>query len=165
MAARRQAPGERDPADYVEAVLALVEQIPPGRVMSYGAIAEYLYPAFGQASPRRVGTIMAQYGGTVPWHRVVTGGGRMPPGHEQKAQRLLEADGGATPSPAPASAWPPTAGTPPPDLARRSPERRRRPRAHPAPTWCSTRRCRRRRSRQSLRPLRAGRRRQGRAQA
>src|SRR5262252_1142196 len=82
-----------DPADYVEAVLSLVERIPPGRVMSYGAIAEYLYEAHGRASPRRVGTIMAQYGGSVPWHRVVTGGARLPPGHEEKARRRLAAEG------------------------------------------------------------------------
>jgi methylated-DNA-protein-cysteine methyltransferase related protein len=82
-----------DPDDYVEAVLSLVERIPAGRVMSYGAIAEYLHEAFGRASPRRVGTIMAQYGGSVPWYRVVTSGGRMPPGHEQRARRLLQDEG------------------------------------------------------------------------
>jgi methylated-DNA-protein-cysteine methyltransferase-like protein len=74
----------------VEAVLALVERIPPGRVMSYGAIADYLHEAYHQGSPRRVGTIMAQYGGTVPWYRVVNSAGRLPPGHETKARRLLE---------------------------------------------------------------------------
>src|SRR5262245_9493823 len=82
-----------DPADYVEAVLTVVERIPPGRVMSYGAIAEDLHEAHGRGSPRRVGTIMSQYGGPVPWHRVVTGGGRLPPGHEEKARRRLEAEG------------------------------------------------------------------------
>jgi methylated-DNA-protein-cysteine methyltransferase-like protein len=82
-----------DVADYVEAVLALVERIPPGRVMSYGAIAEYLADGYGRASPRRVGTIMAQYGGSVPWYRVVNSTGRMPPGHETKAQRRLAAEG------------------------------------------------------------------------
>jgi methylated-DNA-protein-cysteine methyltransferase-like protein len=82
-----------DPSDYVEAVLSLVERIPPGRVMSYGAIAEYLYEEFGRASPRRVGTIMAQYGGSVPWYRVVTGGGRLPLGHEERAKRLLQKEG------------------------------------------------------------------------
>ena len=82
-----------DPAEYVEAVLTLVERIPPGRVMSYGAIAEYLHEAHGRGSPRRVGTIMAQYGGSVPWHRVVTAGGRLPPGHEQTARRLLRREG------------------------------------------------------------------------
>jgi alkylated DNA nucleotide flippase Atl1 len=82
-----------DPAEYVEAVLELVERIPPGRVMSYGMIAEVLYDRFGRGSARRVGTIMAQYGGPVPWHRVVTGGGRMPVGHEAEARRRLEAEG------------------------------------------------------------------------
>ena len=72
---------------YVEAVLALVERIPPGRVMSYGAIAEYLADEFGRGSARRVGTIMAQYGGAVPWYRVVNGGGRLPPGHEAGGPR------------------------------------------------------------------------------
>jgi alkylated DNA nucleotide flippase Atl1 len=82
-----------DPAEYVEAVLSLVERIPPGRVMSYGAIAEYLQPEHGRASPRRVGTIMAQYGGSVPWYRVVNAAGRMPPGHEERARRLLRDEG------------------------------------------------------------------------
>jgi methylated-DNA-protein-cysteine methyltransferase related protein len=79
------------PEEYVEEVLSLVERIPPGRVMSYGAIAEYLFPRSGRASARRVGSIMARYGGAVPWHRVVSGGGRLPPGHEQEARaRLME---------------------------------------------------------------------------
>jgi methylated-DNA-protein-cysteine methyltransferase-like protein len=82
-----------DPAAYLEAVLAVVERIPPGRVMSYGAIAEYLHDEFGRGSARRVGTIMAQYGGAVPWHRVVNSSGRLPPGHETKARRCLEAEG------------------------------------------------------------------------
>jgi methylated-DNA-protein-cysteine methyltransferase-like protein len=82
-----------DPEEYVEAVLQLVERIPPGRVMSYGAIAEYLHDRFGRGSARRVGTIMARYGGSVPWHRVVTGGGRLPPGHEREARRRLEREG------------------------------------------------------------------------
>jgi len=79
------------PEEYVEAVLDLVEHIPPGRVMSYGAIAEYLADRSGRASARHVGTIMARYGGPVPWHRVVSGGGRLPPGHEAEARaRLME---------------------------------------------------------------------------
>lgn len=35
--------------DYVEAVLALVEQVPPGRVTTYGAIARLV----GTAGPRQ----------------------------------------------------------------------------------------------------------------
>lgn len=86
-------PEPYDPAEYVEAVLQVVEAIPAGRVMSYGAIAEYLYPRFGRGSARRVGTIMARHGGPVPWHRVVTGGGRVVPHHETEARRRLAAEG------------------------------------------------------------------------
>ena len=82
-----------DPADYREAVLEVVEGIPRGRVMSYGAVAEYLFPRFGRGSARRVGTIMAQHGGSVPWHRVVAADGRTPPGHEVTARRLLTGEG------------------------------------------------------------------------
>jgi methylated-DNA-protein-cysteine methyltransferase-like protein len=84
---------EYDPRDYIEAVLDLVERIPVGRVMSYGAIAEYLAGTYGRGSARRVGTIMAQHGGSVPWHRVVAANGRTPPGHEETARRRLLAEG------------------------------------------------------------------------
>jgi methylated-DNA-protein-cysteine methyltransferase-like protein len=78
------------PQEYVEEVLALVERIPEGHVMSYGAIADALADRSGRNSARQVGTIMARHGGAVPWHRVVTGSGRLPPGNEQEArQRLL----------------------------------------------------------------------------
>ncbi|HEY0485728.1 MAG TPA: MGMT family protein [Mycobacteriales bacterium] len=72
-----------------DAVLDLVERIPPGRVMSYGAIAEYL----GLASPRIVGAVMAREGGAVPWHRVVNSVGRLPPHKEAEARSRLEAEG------------------------------------------------------------------------
>jgi methylated-DNA-protein-cysteine methyltransferase related protein len=75
--------------EYVESVLELVEQIPEGRVMSYGAIAE----ALGRGGPRQVGSVMAQYGGMVPWHRVVAANGRVVPGHEVEALRRLRAEG------------------------------------------------------------------------
>jgi alkylated DNA nucleotide flippase Atl1 len=82
-----------DPAEYVEAVLDLVDRIPPGRVMSYGAIAEALAPRFGRGGARRVGTIMALHGGSVAWYRVVNASGRTPPGHELAARRRLVAEG------------------------------------------------------------------------
>jgi alkylated DNA nucleotide flippase Atl1 len=75
--------------DYVEEVLALVERIPAGRVMTYGAIAEWL----GRGGPRQVGAVMARYGGPVPWHRVVAANGRLVPGHETEAQRRHTAEG------------------------------------------------------------------------
>ena len=79
--------------DYVEAVLDVVELIPVGKVMSYGAIAEYLADRFDRGSARRVGTIMALHGGSVPWYRVVNAAGRLPPGHEVRARRKLVAEG------------------------------------------------------------------------
>jgi alkylated DNA nucleotide flippase Atl1 len=79
----------RDADDYVEAVLTLVEQIPPGRVMTYGAIAEWL----GRGGPRQVGSVMSHYGGGVPWHRVVNASGRVVPGHEVEALKRHRAEG------------------------------------------------------------------------
>jgi methylated-DNA-protein-cysteine methyltransferase-like protein len=81
------------PQEYVEEVLALVERIPEGRVMSYGAIADALAEKSGRNSARQIGTIMARHGGGVPWHRVVNSAGRTPPGHEQEARQRLLADG------------------------------------------------------------------------
>ena len=81
------------PQEYVEEVLALVERIPEGRVMSYGAVADALADVSGRNSARQVGTIMARHGGGVPWHRVVTSAGRLPPGHEQEARQLLLSEG------------------------------------------------------------------------
>ncbi|PZF94774.1 MGMT family protein [Micromonospora deserti] len=81
------------PDEYVEAVLELVERIPPGRVMSYGAVADALAERSGRSSARLVGSIMARHGGGVPWHRVVTAAGRLPPGHEREARARLRAEG------------------------------------------------------------------------
>ncbi|MFI5832247.1 MGMT family protein [Micromonospora sp. NPDC051300] len=81
------------PDEYVEAVLALVERIPPGRAMSYGAVADALAERSGRASARLVGSIMARHGGGVPWHRVVNATGRLPPGHEREARARLLAEG------------------------------------------------------------------------
>src|SRR5262249_42259597 len=75
--------------DVVEAVLSLVETIPPGKVMSYGAIADYL----GLGSARLVGQIMASHGAAVPWHRVVSANGRLGPGRQQEAMQGRMAEG------------------------------------------------------------------------
>ncbi|MBO0828807.1 MAG: MGMT family protein [Streptosporangiales bacterium] len=53
--------------DFAEAVLDVVDRIPPGKVLAYGDIAEYL----GTGGPRQVGRVMALFGGGVPWWRVV----------------------------------------------------------------------------------------------
>jgi alkylated DNA nucleotide flippase Atl1 len=62
-------------------VLDAAEGIPPGRVMTYGDVAEWL----GEGGPRQVGRVMALYGGAVPWWRVVRADGGFLPGHELEA--------------------------------------------------------------------------------
>ncbi|MEV6811116.1 MGMT family protein [Micromonospora sp. NPDC051296] len=80
------------PDEYVEAVLELVDRIPTGRVMSYGAVADALAERSGRASARLVGSIMARHGGGAPWHRVVNASGGMPPrlAAEARARWLAE---------------------------------------------------------------------------
>ncbi|MFD8870886.1 MGMT family protein [Streptomyces sp. NPDC059590] len=67
--------------DYAERVLEVAELIPPGRVMTYGDVAEWL----DEGGPRQVGRVMALYGGAVPWWRVVRADGALLPGHELRA--------------------------------------------------------------------------------
>lgn len=74
---------------FAERVLDVVERIPPGRVMSYGDIAEYL----GEGGPRQVGRVMALWGGGVPWWRVIHADGSPPPGHQRSALSRYRAEG------------------------------------------------------------------------
>jgi alkylated DNA nucleotide flippase Atl1 len=78
-----------DHDDYVEAVLSLVEQIPRGRVTTYGLIAE----AVGRGGPRQVGNVMAQYGGSVTWWRVVRADGTLPDSHGPEARQAYFEEG------------------------------------------------------------------------
>lgn len=70
-----------EPDEFAELVLDVVDGIPPGRVMTYGDIAE----ALGQGGPRQVGRVMALWGGGVPWWRVIRSDGSPLPGHEHRA--------------------------------------------------------------------------------
>jgi alkylated DNA nucleotide flippase Atl1 len=70
-----------DPEEYAEAVLAVVEQVPRGRVTTYGTIADHV----GWGGPRRVGRVMSQLGGSVPWWRVVRADGSPPLCHDGEA--------------------------------------------------------------------------------
>ncbi|MEU4093836.1 MGMT family protein [Streptomyces sp. NPDC026673] len=74
---------------YAERVLDVAERIPPGRVMTYGDVAEWL----GEGGPRQVGHVMALYGGAVPWWRVVRADGGLLPGHELRALEHYRAEG------------------------------------------------------------------------
>ncbi|UFU05298.1 MGMT family protein [Ruania halotolerans] len=79
--------------DYVEVVLDLVQQIPPGRATTYGVIAEAAKESTGRGSARTVGTVMARYGGGVPWWRVVTASGAAADRVAGRAIELLRAEG------------------------------------------------------------------------
>ncbi len=74
--------------DYIEAVLGLVEQIPHGRVTTYGAIADVV-----GSGPRLVGNVMARHGGGVPWWRVVRSDGSLPPSHHDEARACYLEEG------------------------------------------------------------------------
>ncbi|MBP0460656.1 MGMT family protein [Streptomyces bomunensis] len=75
--------------EYAERVLDVAELIPPGRVMTYGDVAEWL----GEGGPRQVGRAMALYGGAVPWWRVVRSDGVLLAGHELRALDAYRAEG------------------------------------------------------------------------
>lgn len=75
--------------EYVEAVLALVEQVPPGRVTTYGTIAA----SVGTGGPRQVGRVMSTYGGPVPWWRVIRADGTLPDCHSGEAVQHHLAEG------------------------------------------------------------------------
>jgi alkylated DNA nucleotide flippase Atl1 len=74
--------------DLVEQVLACVEQVPPGRVTTYGAIADVV-----GGGPRRVGNVLARHGAPVAWWRVVRADGSVPPGLVDVADAEHAAEG------------------------------------------------------------------------
>ncbi|MGW4358204.1 MGMT family protein [Streptomyces californicus] len=74
---------------YAERVLDVADLIPPGRVMTYGDVAEWL----GDGGPRQVGRAMALYGSAVPWWRVVRSDGTLLPSHELRALEHYRAEG------------------------------------------------------------------------
>jgi alkylated DNA nucleotide flippase Atl1 len=75
--------------DFADRVLDVVDIIPPGRVMSYGDIAEYL----GDGGPRQVGRVMSLWGGGVAWWRVIHADGSFLPGHEREALARYQQEG------------------------------------------------------------------------
>lgn len=79
--------GRIDPEEYAELVLRCVEQVPRGRVTTYGAIAEVVGELLGGGGPRQVGSVMAGHGGPVPWWRVVRSNGTLPDSHQDAARQ------------------------------------------------------------------------------
>lgn len=78
-----------DSEEFVEAVLRVVESVPRGRATTYGAVAD----AIGHHGPRRVGSVLATWGGPVPWWRVVRADGSLPPSHDRAAREAYLAEG------------------------------------------------------------------------
>ena len=79
----------RPSADFVEAVLEIVADIPSGSVMTYGDVAAVL----GSRAARAVGNVMARYGSDVPWWRVIRSSGLPPIAHEDRALGHYQAEG------------------------------------------------------------------------
>ena len=77
--------------DLIYEILSVVEEIPEGRVASYGQIARLIGR---DKNSRLVGKVlsMAEYYGRYPCHRVVNHAGRTAPGWGE--QRLLLEDEG-----------------------------------------------------------------------
>jgi alkylated DNA nucleotide flippase Atl1 len=75
--------------DFSEAVLDVVARIPPGRVLSYGDVAELL----GHGGPRLVGRVMSTRGSGVPWWRVLRADGSVVPELVSRAVRHYREEG------------------------------------------------------------------------
>lgn len=72
----------------MERVLRAVEQVPPGRVVSYGDLG-----ALVGIGPRQVGRIMRHWGGNVAWWRVTTRGGDLGADLLERARPRWAAEG------------------------------------------------------------------------
>ncbi len=87
---------QRETPPFRERVLALVRQIPPGRVATYGQLALL---AGRPRSARHVGAMLRGLkddDGAVPWHRVVNAEGKLSTykvGLGESQQALLETEG------------------------------------------------------------------------
>lgn len=87
--------------EFHHQVWALVRQIPPGKVCTYGQIAALISPppdmdqkSYLAFSPRWVGGAMAACPQDVPWQRVINSQGKVSPRPGSEHQReLLEAEG------------------------------------------------------------------------
>lgn len=77
--------------DLIYEILSVVEEIPEGKVATYGQIARLIGR---ERNARLVGRVlsMAEFYGSYPCHRVVNHAGRLVPGWSEQKQ-LLEAEG------------------------------------------------------------------------
>ena len=76
--------------DFEDAVLEAIRSIPPGRVMSYGEVADEAgYPR----AARAVGTLLRTTAEDCPWWRVVGWDGRLRAPDAGRQSHLLVAEG------------------------------------------------------------------------
>ncbi|MDD2970748.1 MAG: methylated-DNA--[protein]-cysteine S-methyltransferase [Lachnospiraceae bacterium] len=77
--------------DLIYEVLSVVEEIPRGRVATYGQIARLIGR---EKNARLVGKVLSQaeYYGKYPCHRVVNHAGRLVPGWQEQKYLLLQED-------------------------------------------------------------------------
>jgi alkylated DNA nucleotide flippase Atl1 len=75
--------------EQVEHVRELVASIPPGRVSTYGDIAD----AAGLSTPRIVAWVMRTDSSDLPWHRVIRASGKPAPHLATRQLELLRAEG------------------------------------------------------------------------
>ena len=77
--------------ELIYEILSAVEEIPAGKVASYGQIAKLIGR---DKNARLVGKVlsMAEYYGDYPCHRVVDHAGRLAPHFRQQRELLLEED-------------------------------------------------------------------------
>jgi alkylated DNA nucleotide flippase Atl1 len=76
-------------SELVERVLFTIDQIPHGRVLSYGDVAELALAP----TPRYVGQVLARHGGAVCWWRVLRADGTPAPHLRERQLSLLRAEG------------------------------------------------------------------------
>lgn len=91
----KDSPSDTRSEGYRQRVYEIVRRIPPGRVMTYGQIADLLGEGY---TARTVGFVMYGAGEEdVPWQRVVNSQGACSTGRvvipPDKQQRLLQAEG------------------------------------------------------------------------
>lgn len=79
--------------EYADAVLAVVETIPAGKVMSYGQIAAVVGADLGRGGPRQVARVMRDLGAGVPWWRVLRADGSFAPEVATRQGDRLRAEG------------------------------------------------------------------------
>ena len=82
-----QARGESVPP-FARRVLDVIDRIPVGRVMSYGAIGDQV-----GGGARQVGRVMTAWSEQTQWHRVVHADGTPASCHAGRALDLLRAEG------------------------------------------------------------------------